>query len=170
MKSQWTFHWTHALLLLTSVGQILLTIYLYTLPVADWVRNLGWVCLWLSAIFGWLPIITFKRFGGVKEKKSYIHTTLMVDRGIYSIVRHPQYLAGILISLGLFLIAPHWGNALLGVLNTCQYNLGTYPEEKDLVEKFGTAYCEYRQRVPRLNFILGLIRKLINSNRHSLIS
>lgn len=41
-------------------------------------------------IFGWLPVTEFRKKGGVRKEKSYIHTTKLVDAGIYSIVRHPQ--------------------------------------------------------------------------------
>jgi len=40
-------------------------------------------------IFGVLPVFEFRKKGGVKKGKSYIHTTKLVDTGIYSIVRHP---------------------------------------------------------------------------------
>ena len=39
---------------------------------------------------GLLPIITFRRKGGVAKGESYIKTTVLVDTGIYAIVRHPQ--------------------------------------------------------------------------------
>ncbi len=47
-------------------------------------------------VFGWLPVIEFRKRGGVKRGKSYINTTQLVDTGIYSIVRHPQYVTFIL--------------------------------------------------------------------------
>ncbi|PVX26153.1 MAG: hypothetical protein CW691_02355, partial [Candidatus Bathyarchaeum sp.] len=36
-------------------------------------------------VFGWLPIIEFRKKGKVKNGKSYIHTTQIVETGIYSI-------------------------------------------------------------------------------------
>jgi protein-S-isoprenylcysteine O-methyltransferase Ste14 len=42
-------------------------------------------------VLGCLPIIEFRRRGGVGKGESYIHTTKLVDTGIYSVVRHPQY-------------------------------------------------------------------------------
>ncbi|MBM4029289.1 MAG: hypothetical protein FJ280_28415, partial [Planctomycetes bacterium] len=66
------------------------------------------------SIFGWLPIFTFKKMGGVSKGQSYIHTTALVDRGIYAIVRHPQYLAGILMGMALPFISQHWLVAVPG--------------------------------------------------------
>jgi protein-S-isoprenylcysteine O-methyltransferase Ste14 len=42
-------------------------------------------------IFGMLPVLEFRKKGGVSKGQSYIHTTRLVDTGIYSVVRHPQY-------------------------------------------------------------------------------
>jgi hypothetical protein len=44
------------ILTLASVGQIILAIFLYDPDGNAAVINLGWVILWISAIFGWLPI------------------------------------------------------------------------------------------------------------------
>ena len=40
-------------------------------------------------VFGMLPVVEFRKKGGVRKGKSYVHTTKLVDTGIYSIVRHP---------------------------------------------------------------------------------
>lgn len=164
MANQWKHKLEHVFLSVTSIGQILITIIFYGNPTNDLIRNLGWVCLWISAIFGWLPIFTFKKYGGVQEKDSYVHTNLLVDRGVYSIVRHPQYLAGILISTGLVLITPSWISGVLGILNTWQYASGAIQEEKDLLAQFGNTYAEYQKRVPRFNFFLGLMRKFFKQS------
>ena len=106
-----------------------------------------------------LPILTFKKYGKTKGK-SYIHTTVLVDRGVYSVVRHPQYLAGILIAVALALIVQHWIVAVLGALLIFIYYMDTYAEERDVTQKFGEDYERYKKSVPRVNFIAGLIRLL----------
>lgn len=151
---------TTTILILTALGQIILAILLYDPNANTAVINLGWVILWISAIFGWLPIFTFKKWGGVPKGKGYIHTTELVDQGIYAIVRHPQYLAGMLISLALPLITHHWAVAVLGVVTAAIYYLNTFDEEASVIEKFGDQYREYMQRVPRVNFLLGTYRIL----------
>jgi len=147
------------MLTIAFVGQIIFTIVFYN-PAGNALRiNLGWGMLWLSAIFGWLPIITFRRKGKV-EGRSYIHTTVLVDSGIYAIVRHPQYLAGILLNAGLVLITPHWLVAILGLISAAMTVLDTFNEEQQCIEKFGDAYRGYMQKVPRLNFVLGIFRAI----------
>jgi protein-S-isoprenylcysteine O-methyltransferase Ste14 len=59
-----------------------------------------------------------------------------------------------------FLWHPHWLFAFLGVIGTVVVYLGCLEEDKFLVEKFGDDYKSYMQRVPRTNFILGIIKLL----------
>lgn len=145
------------LLTVVAVGQIILAFFLYDPEGNHVVINLGWGVLMISAIFGWLPIFTFRKRGNV-QGRGYIHTTVLVDSGIYGIVRHPQYLAGILISISLPMISQHWLVAVFGLFAMVIYYQNTFDEERTCIEKFGKVYEEYRQRVPRINFILGIIR------------
>lgn len=109
-------------LTVAGVGLIISSFLLYNENGNVAIRNVGWVILWISAIFGWLPILTLQKWGGVPKGKGYVHTTVLVDRGLYGIVRHPQYLAGILLGIGLTLVAQHW---VVGVLGTVVAVIGT---------------------------------------------
>lgn len=142
-----------------ALGQIAAAIVFYDAEVDERLVNLGWLVMWLSAIFGWLPIITMRRKGEVRGR-SYIHTTRLVEDGPFAIVRHPQYLAGVLIAIALAMISPHWSVIALGLASIPVYVLTTYEEERDTIEKFGEAYRAYMRRVPRLNFLLGIVRLL----------
>jgi protein-S-isoprenylcysteine O-methyltransferase Ste14 len=146
------------ILTIASVGQIVLAFLLYNEDGNTMVINLGWVILWISAIFGWLPIFTFKKLGRVPKGKAYLHTTILVDRGVYAIVRHPQYLAGILMGLALPLITQHWLVAVLGIIVIVITYVNTFDEEASNIVKFGDEYRQYMQRVPRLNFLIGIVR------------
>lgn len=144
--------------ILTAGGQILAA-WLLIDPSACSARiNLGWLIIFISGIFGWLPIFTLGAKGKV-QGKSYIHTTELVDSGIYSIVRHPQYLAGLLICLASVLITWHWLVILLGGgASVVMYWWSATVEEQKNLEKFRDAYWDYMDRVPRFNFLLGLAR------------
>ena len=76
---------------------------------------LGWLIWAVSVIFGFLPIIVLKKMGGVEKGKSFVHTQKLVTSNIYSIVRHPQYTAGILLSLALILISQNWLIIIIGL-------------------------------------------------------
>lgn len=147
-------------LTVASVGQIIFSFVLYNQDGVDWVRNLGWIVLAISGIFGWLPIYTFRKKGGVARGKSYVQTTELVDSGIYSIVRHPQYLAGVLMNLALALIAQHWSVAALGAVSALTYYPSAVYEEQASIEKFGETYRRYMEQVPRMNIIVGIIRQV----------
>ena len=154
------------ILTIAAVGQIILAFVFYNPDGNVLLINIGWGVLMLSAIFGWLPIFTFRRKGNVKGR-GYIHTTVLVDRGIYGIVRHPQYLAGVLMSIALPMISQHWLVFVLGLTAVVIYFLDTYNEETECIKKFGEAYQQYMRRIPRMNFISGIIRA-IQRNRKEL--
>ena len=124
----------------------------------DAVRYLGWIIWLFSIIFGWLPIYIFKRKGGVTTGKSYVHTTVIVDTGLYSIIRHPQYTAGILFSLSLILISQNWLITIMGVAVIIALYIDIIMADTYEIEKFGDDYKRYMKKVPRTNFFLGIIR------------
>lgn len=150
-------------LTIVAVGQIVLSFVLYNKNGNSMIRNAGWMVLWLSAIFGWLPIFTLKKYGMVPKGKGYVHTTQLVDKGIYAVVRHPQYVAGMLMAIALWLIAQHWINAVLGIVLIVLYYLSAFDEEQATLEKLGEAYQNYMNTVPRFNFIAGLFKRFRRS-------
>jgi protein-S-isoprenylcysteine O-methyltransferase Ste14 len=84
----------------------------------------------------------------------------VVERGVYKIVRHLQYLAGILLGVGLSLIVQHWIVAILGAIVAVISYAGTFEEERASLQKFGGTYEDYQTRVPRVNFVAGIGRLL----------
>ena len=122
----------------------------------------GWIIWALSVIFGWLPIYTFKIKGGVGKGKSYMHTSVLVDSGLYAIVRHPQYTAGILFSMALILFSQTWIIAAIGLGIAILLYLDILEADKYEIQKFGDAYKRYMKKVPGTNFMLGIIRILRN--------
>jgi len=114
-------------------------------------------------VFGWLPVIEFRKKGGVRREKSYIHTTKLVDTGIYSIVRHPQYVTFILWAVAGMLLFQHWIVVLLGILIFPLTYIDLIRADRDAIEKFGDDYKAYMKKVPRANFLLGIIRRFRRS-------
>jgi len=113
------------------------------------------------------PIIMFPRRGGVPKGKSFVHTTRLVDSGFFSVVRHPQYLGGILsIFLTTLLWYPHWLFVILGTPGSAACYLSAAEEEKRLINSFGDSYIQYMQRVPRMNIFIGLAHLISRRNVH----
>ncbi|OGN97096.1 MAG: hypothetical protein A2Z77_05955 [Chloroflexi bacterium RBG_13_51_36] len=120
---------------------------------------LGWIVWAAGMILVIMPIVMFPRRGAVPKGQSFVHTTRLVDTGIYGIVRHPQYLGGILaIFVATLLLYPHWLFAVLGILGAVILYWSTREEERRLIVQFGSDYQAYMQRVPRMNLILGIVR------------
>jgi len=125
----------------------------------------GWVVWAFGMVLVMAPIVMFPRHGGVAKGKSFVHTTRLVDTGVYAVVRHPQYTGGIYsIFLVTFLWYPHWLFAVLGLLGIVVVYMSCREEDQRLVEKFGDDYKAYMERVPGMDFVLGLAR-LLQSNR-----
>jgi protein-S-isoprenylcysteine O-methyltransferase Ste14 len=141
-----------------TVAQIILA-FVIRQPGSEVLRWIGWVLWWAGAVFGWLPIFTFRRRGGVAKGKSYVHTTRLVETGIYAIARHPQMgTAWLLMCVALMLITQHWISVALGVPAMALAYLDLLKADQRLIVKFGDAYRQYMERVPRVNFVAGIIR------------
>ena len=88
----------------------------------------------------------------------YYMTTTLIDQGIFSVIRHPQYLAYILLAAGFVLISQHIAVICAGVIAMACFYLQTLREEKFLRDGFPDDYELYSRRVDRFNLISGLIR------------
>jgi len=102
----------------------------------------------------------FKKKGGVTKGQSYLHTTKLVDTGVYAIVRHPQYVALPLLNIAFILVGQHWIIVILGIVAIPLMLIDLQKADKNCIEKFGDKYIDYMKRVPRVNFVLGIIRVL----------
>jgi protein-S-isoprenylcysteine O-methyltransferase Ste14 len=141
-----------------TVAQIILA-FVIRRPGSEAVRWIGIVLWWTGAVFGWLPIFTFLRKGNVPKGKSYVHTTALVDTGIYAIVRHPQMgTAWLLMCVALMLITQHWVSIALGIPSMVLAYLDVLKADQRCIDKFGDAYLRYMERVPRVNFVAGIVQ------------
>jgi protein-S-isoprenylcysteine O-methyltransferase Ste14 len=154
---------------LLFISQIIAGIYL--LSEVTQVAILAYIGVGLyvfsGIIFGMLPVIEFRKKGLVKKDKSYIHTTKLVDTGIYSIIRHPQFTTWILWVIAGMLLFQHWIVIILGIPIIPLTYIDLIRADKRLINKFGDDYKNYMQKVPRANFIIGIIRHLRRKNREN---
>lgn len=115
----------------------------------------GWVILGIGALFVVFSIVTLRRKGISK----------IIDSGVYSIVRHPMYVGGMV----MFFSHIFFGQNLIVVISTiiaivCCYLIILSGDQRN-IEKFGDDYKRYMQKVPRMNVLLGIIRLLRRRNR-----
>jgi protein-S-isoprenylcysteine O-methyltransferase Ste14 len=91
--------------------------------------------------------------------------TLITD-GVYTHIRHPQYVGFLLITLGLLV---HWVTLPLLVMwpiLIVQYYRLARKEERELEKEFGDKYKEYRKRVPMFipSFNFGLSKSQMRAH------
>ena len=126
---------------------------------------LGFIFWSVGMIFVIYPVIYFKLKGNVSKGKSFVKTNKLVTSGLYSIIRHVQYTGGILaIFIATPLLYPHWIFIVLGIPGILLVYLGTKREDKLLIEKFGNDYKKYMDKVPAINILAGILRKIIKRN------
>jgi protein-S-isoprenylcysteine O-methyltransferase Ste14 len=107
------------------------------------------------------PLFYFKSKGAVAPGKAYVHTGKMVTGGLYSVVRHVQYTGGVLsIFFATPFLYPHWIFVVLAIPGIWLTWLGTKREDQYLIDKFGNEYKEYMAKVPSMNLLTGICRKI----------
>lgn len=77
-------------------------------------------------------------------------TERIVTEGVYSVVRHPQYLGGLLAHVGISFLLSVWYSLLFTPLMVVLVFLISRKEEEELVREFGKEYEDYKEKVPML--------------------
>jgi protein-S-isoprenylcysteine O-methyltransferase Ste14 len=91
---------------------------------------------------------------GVREtslKVAETHRTeTIVTTGSYSVVRHPQYLGGLLAHAGISFLLSAWFSLLFTPVMVAIVFLISRKEEEELIKEFGKEYEDYKRSVPML--------------------
>jgi len=99
-------------------------------------------------IGAWLGIEGVKQ---VTLKVAETHRTeKVVTSGVYSIVRHPQYLGGLLAHVGISFLLSAWLSLLFTPLVVVLLYVVSRKEEEELIKEFGKEYEDYKKKVPML--------------------
>ncbi|MBI5934879.1 MAG: isoprenylcysteine carboxylmethyltransferase family protein [Chloroflexi bacterium] len=110
---------------------------------------LGWLMILIGA---GLAIRGVLAFGVDNVAMLYVYFPedgRIVDSNIYSVLRHPVYAGALRVVIGLGLLNGN-ANALAFVILLPLMVFGwlRFVEEKELIERFGQSYLDYRARVP----------------------
>lgn len=144
---------------LFAVATILLAVVTGPGPIRA-LRLIGGGIGLVAVILAFVPIAQLVRYGRRRPGGTYLDTTALVDRGLFQIVRHPQYLAYLLFMCAFALLAQSLPVILLAAAASVLLYAAAVLEERECVEKWGGAYREYARQVPRMNLPLGVIRRL----------
>ncbi len=118
-----------------------ITIFNFSIPIIHLIICIPFL---IGAI--WISIL------GIKETTLVVSETHRAEKvittGIYSRIRHPQYLGGLLAHVGITILL----SALYSLIATpllILYNyLTSWKEEQELIKEFGQEYEEYKKKVP----------------------
>jgi protein-S-isoprenylcysteine O-methyltransferase Ste14 len=107
-----------------------------SLPVGILLFVLGWI-LGVSALFkfGTIPAV---------RKKSNLITT-----GVYRVVRHPIYSGTLISLLGWTILLKSIISIIYFPFLFLWYFLGTFAEERILIEQYGDQYLDYKKKVTK---------------------
>jgi len=122
------------------------------------IRIIALLLLAPSPIFIFLPFVQLKRYGHARGDGTYMDSSTVADRGLYGIVRHPQYLGYILLATGFALLSQSIPTVFFAALSILLIYLQIISEEKECLAKFGDVYQQYSRCVPRLALHTGLFR------------
>ncbi len=126
-------------------------------PLTDLVLDFGFLYLRIPIfhlVLSFLFLLPGAYLGikGVTEMGLKVAETHRADRvistGVYSKVRHPQYLGAILSHLGAsFLLSGYYSLLVTPIVVIVNYVL-CWKEERELVREFGDEYLKYQSSVP----------------------
>ncbi len=153
-------------------GALLITAYLlpWFLDNPVYIRGIwfaGWIIWMIGIALLFLPMFVFRSKGMVIKKNDWTKTTVLVDTGIYSIVRHPLYLGWSFMYLAIIFWSQHYLTIVIGITGMiCVYQISRQ-EDQLLIKKFGNDYLDYMKKVPRMNFFSGIIQSMRRKKKKS---
>ncbi|MFO8010800.1 MAG: isoprenylcysteine carboxylmethyltransferase family protein [Dehalococcoidia bacterium] len=124
----------------------------------------GYVLLAVAVILGGIAFVSLYRRGGARRRVTPLATTIVVDQGIYGIVRHPMFLIAMIMAVALMLIGQHLVVIAMGFVEIIILCFAIIWEERNSRKKFGEAYDRYARSVPALNLAVGLTRYMRKSH------
>lgn len=107
------------------------------------------ISLPLVVLGAWVAI---RGIGATRFEVAETHCTpkKLQTTGVYSIVRHPQYLGWILAHVGMSLLLSVWYSMLFTPILIALIYLISKKEEDELAKEFGKEYEDYQKKVPML--------------------
>lgn len=90
--------------------------------------------------------VNLTEFLGLKSSQN----ARLITSGIYQYIRHPLYLAVLIVLFGLFIAVPSDRNLIVLVTTTVYILIGSRLGESRLIREFGDQYTVYKAKTPML--------------------
>ena len=110
---------------------------------------IGYAVIILGIAFVIPSFISLKHKG--KPESGWEQTSVLIDSGVYRIVRHPLYLGSAIATLGIMLVIQSVPSTILGLVAIFCFWMASKKEDAFNIDKFGDAYQEYMKKVPMWN-------------------
>ncbi len=151
-KDSWKSHGTYVAFMVSLFSEMYgfpLTVYfLSSMGYAIEPQFIGYVFAYGQLIGSPLVIIgLILLYKGWKEIV-FKRGTVLVTEGIYTVVRHPQYLGFLLVTLGQFVVWPTIPTAIMWPLLAVLYYRQAKREEAVLLAEFGVRFQAYADKTP----------------------
>jgi protein-S-isoprenylcysteine O-methyltransferase Ste14 len=137
------------------LNMLLLNFPLLNVPVMEELIILGWTLVGIGAFLVLLSVLTLCGKG----------ITNVTNSGVYGVVRHPMYLGGMMMFLSHIFFGQNWIIVIITIVGVYCCHLLIQSEDRQNIEKFGDDYKRYKEKVPRMNFVVGVIRMLQRRKR-----
>jgi protein-S-isoprenylcysteine O-methyltransferase Ste14 len=128
----------------------------------SWLKIVGLILFLPSAFFVVVPAVTLEHRGKSNKSASPLFApsdaTIMLDTGIFGLIRHPLYFGSALWSIALVLISQSILSIILGGGAIFCFWMASQKEDDFNIKKFGDRYRDYMNKVPRWNVFKGLRR------------
>ena len=111
--------------------------------------HIGYSLIAIGIIFVVFSVRSLKHKG--KPSSGWEPTTVLIESGVFGIVRHPLYLGSAIFTLGFILVIQSILATILGIIAIFCFWMASKKEDTFNIEKFGDGYKEYMKRVPMWN-------------------
>jgi protein-S-isoprenylcysteine O-methyltransferase Ste14 len=112
-------------------------------------QGFGYILILITIVLALITFITFSSKG--KPGKGIEETTVLIDRTIFRVIRHPLYLGFALWGIGQILVTQNITSMILGIVAIFCSWMASRKEDEFNIKKFGDSYREYMKKVPMWN-------------------
>lgn len=109
------------------------------------------IILFIALIIDFFTVraLGYRRLACVAELQKKQTPGTLITKGIYNYARHPRYVEYLLLSLFFTLFLGYYSFLFFTIYLLIGLVIATEFEEKELINRFGNSYIEYKNKVPK---------------------